>query len=260
MTRLILIVLLFIPIKLFSQGYNSLYIGRLKDYENKIFVHGRVFSYNYSVAVGDTVGKIELSWYNNPNLKGRRILDNWTFVAESCSQYLINEIRYTVIHDSLVINRTNRNQTEVLIGMYNENLIAGGYTGIIENERNVWIHPPRSNFFKVLNTCPYPYVQLPLYIGKKWSDKMKISDHWADPKWATWEKKLHMDLSYEVIGKESINVNDKEYECFIVNSVANSKIGKCKLLFYFNKQLGFIKMKYDILGKIAVNFDLMDVK
>lgn len=254
------LLLLLAPMSFIGQGYHSLHIGRLNDYENKIFVHGRVFTYNYSVTVGDTVGKIELSWQDNPNLKGSRILGNWTFVAESSSQYLINKIRYTVIPDSLVINRTNRNQTEVLIGMYSENLIAGGYTGVIENERNVWIHPPRSTFFKVLNTCPYPYVQLPLYVGKTWSDKMKIGEHWGNPMWATWKKKLLMDLSYEVIGKEKLNIDGKSYECFVVKSSSVSDIGKNELLFYFNEQLGFVKMKYGILGKISVEFDLMDFK
>lgn len=245
----------------FGQGYRTLYIGRLNDFENSIFLEGRVFSYNYNIYVGDTVKKVELLLKKEPWSQDK-VMTGWKLTQDLNSKNLINEIRYNVVPDSTIrLNgRTNRNQTEVQIEYYYIDLVGGEYTGIVENNRNVWIHPPRGNFFKVLNTCPYPYVQLPLYIGRKWSDKMRISNHWADPNWAIWEKKLKMDLSYEVIGKESISVNDKEYECFVIKSVAISKIGKCELLFYYNEELGFINMRYDILSKIRVHFDLSDVK
>jgi|GEM_PF-3736561 len=256
--KLVLITLLLLtPVKFFGQGYHSLYIGKLKDYRNKIFVPGRDFSYDYSVATGDTVGKIELDWQKDPRFKGK-VLTAWILTSGSDSQYYIKEIRYTVIPDSLVTDRTNRNQTEVQIGYFNKDFLAGENTGIVENKRNVWIHPPRSSLFEVLNTCPYPYVQLPLYIGKKWFDKMKISEQWGDPMWASWKNKLRMALCYVVTGRESLRIDGKNYECFVVKGTAVSKIGKCGLIFYFNDQLGFVKMEYDILGKINVSLNLID--
>ncbi len=259
--KIVFLTLLFLfPIKFFGQGYHSLHIGRLKNYENKIFVPGRVFSYNYSVALGDTLGKIELGWLNDPTIKGKRLLIDWNFISESCSQYLINEIRYQVIPDSLVADRTDKNQTEVRIGYFNKDILGAENTGVVENDRNVWIHPPRGNLFRGLNTCPYPYVQLPLYIGKTWSDKMKIGEQWGNPMWATWKKKLRMDLSYEVTRKENFNIDGKNYECFVVKSMSVSEIGKNELLFYYNGQLGFVKMEYNILNKIDVTFNLVDVK
>nr|WP_321354515.1 hypothetical protein [uncultured Draconibacterium sp.] len=261
--------LLLAPMRFFGQGYHSVYFGKLKDYENKIFVPNRVFSYQYLVTVGDTVGKIELGLQKDPRFKGK-VLTAWAIIPNSDSKYQINEIRYTVIPDSLVTDRSNRNQTEVQIICFNKDFaadnkggvdfLAAGNTGVVENDRNVWIHPPRSSFFKVLNTCPYPYVQLPLSVGKTWSDKMKIGEQWGDPTWATWKKRLHMNLSYEVIGRENLGIDGKNYECFVVKSTSVSEIGKNELLFYFNKQLGFVKMEYDILNKIKVDLNLVDVK
>lgn len=257
--KLVLVALLLLaPVKFLGQGYHSLYIGKLKDYKNKIFVPGRVFFYDYSVAVGDTVGKIKLDWQKDPRFKGK-VLTAWIITSESDSQYFIKEVRYSVIADSLVTERTNRNQTEVHIGLFKDDFLAGENTGIVENERNVWIHPPRSSLFEVLNTCPYPYVQLPLYIGKKWFDEMKISEQWGNPMWACWKKKLLMDLSYEVTSKENFSIDGKDYECFLVKSTAISKIGKCEQLFYFNDRLGFVKMEYDILNKIKVNLNLISI-
>ncbi len=49
-------------------------------------------------------------------------------------------------------------------------------TGAIENKMNVWIHPPRSNFFKILELNPFPYIKTPYKIGTKWNWKLQIGD------------------------------------------------------------------------------------
>ena len=43
-------------------------------------------------------------------------------------------------------------------------------TGIIENVEKIWTHPFRSNQYNFTQVAPFPQVELPLKIGKKWSD------------------------------------------------------------------------------------------
>ncbi|MFP3632484.1 hypothetical protein SB776_38415, partial [Burkholderia sp. SIMBA_045] len=38
-------------------------------------------------------------------------------------------------------------------------------TGAVENEMNVWIHPPRGSFFEILELNPFPYIKAPYKIG-----------------------------------------------------------------------------------------------
>jgi len=47
-------------------------------------------------------------------------------------------------------------------------------SGTIENEGNVWIHPPRDNYFKIIELNPFPYIKAPYNIGAKWAWKLKI--------------------------------------------------------------------------------------
>ncbi|MBR6174583.1 MAG: hypothetical protein IKQ52_03210, partial [Bacteroidales bacterium] len=41
-------------------------------------------------------------------------------------------------------------------------------SGIVENERNLWMHPNRSCLFRVLELNPFPYIQYPVEKGRKW--------------------------------------------------------------------------------------------
>ncbi|MDW9379144.1 hypothetical protein [Chryseobacterium sp. JV558] len=65
----------------------------------------------------------------------------------------------------------NYNQTaiEYEYVMANSKFMSTEETGAIENEMNVWIHPPRNNFFEILEINPFPYIKAPYQIGTKWN-------------------------------------------------------------------------------------------
>ena len=115
--------------------------------------------------------------------------------------------------------RTNKNQTQIsyLEAPYFE---SSSSTGVVDNEENVWIHPIRNGFFNSLETCPFPYVKLPLKIQSEWSDAMLIGEPWGDDKWGKWDGQLLLNYHYTITGKETIKTKIGQIECYIVESTA----------------------------------------
>jgi hypothetical protein len=128
--------------------------------------------------------------------------------------------------------------------MNNGQLFTTEVTGAIENEMNVWIHPPRNNFFKILELNPFPYIKAPYKIGTKWNWKLQIGDHWSDKRWLEWKGVIENNYEYEIIGLENILTKLGNLECYIVKAKANSRLGETELISYFNLNFGFVKLEY----------------
>ena len=109
--------------------------------------------------------------------------------------------------------------------MNNGQFLTMEMTGAIENEMNVWIHPPRSNFFKILELNPFPYIKSPYQIGTKWNWKLEIGDHWADKRWLEWKGGIENNYDYEIKDKKNITTKLGNLECYIIHSKAKSRIG-----------------------------------
>ena len=128
--------------------------------------------------------------------------------------------------------------------MKNSRPLTMEMTGAIENEMNVWIHPPRSNFFKILELNPFPYIKSPYQIGTKWNWKLEIGDHWADKRWLEWKGGIENNYDYEIKEKKNISTKLGNLECYIIHSKAKSRIGETELISYFNPNFGFVKLEY----------------
>ena len=71
-------------------------------------------------------------------------------------------------------------------------------SGIVENERNLWMHPNRSCLFRVLELNPFPYIQYPVEKGRKWKWKLTIGSHWGDERWKTWTGGIVNKYKYKI--------------------------------------------------------------
>jgi hypothetical protein len=117
-------------------------------------------------------------------------------------------------------------------------------TGAIENKMNVWIHPPRSNFFEILELNPFPYIKTPYKIGTKWNWKLQIGDHWSDKRWLEWKGGIENVYDYEIKENKIISTKLGNLECYIIQATAKSRIGETELISYFNSKFGFVKLEY----------------
>ncbi|SFN37470.1 hypothetical protein SAMN04487989_1018 [Bizionia echini] len=241
-----LIIILLISNLVLGQQYDGLCIEKSKiDKNNSIYTLGKEFVFNIKITENDSIFFLQEN--NSDNFK----------LSYEIDSLKISEIHLTVIKPKM-FQRTNKKQTEVYYS-YEPNPTSTFSTGLVENNENIWIHPPRSGFFKSLETCPFPYIKLDKPIGYKWSDSMSIGNHWSNKKWGLWEGRLILNYDYEIVGKEQVDSEFGILDCIIVNAVANSIIGKSKLKAYFSEKYGFIKLDYTLFNGIKIDLNLFKI-
>ena len=197
MRHTLILLFLLITELCFSQQYNTLEIERKDiDSNNEIYKVGNAFTFDYEIFIDNNKYKL--------NYNGEFPGDSFTLEKEENDTIDLNiQLIVPKVDKS---QKTNKKQTEiyyVIEPKLKDNNIGIGQTGAIENNNNVWIHPPRSGFFSALETCPFPYIKFPIEIGKEWHDKMKIGDQWSNEKWGIWNKKLLLSYDYKITEKNN---------------------------------------------------------
>jgi hypothetical protein len=227
--------------------------------DNKIYRVGRKFTFSYSyqdkagvkmlMAKADTIGQSGATWklvpadIKNPNSVSHFIL--------SVTSGLMPFIQIF----------PDYNQTVIL---YDFKLLGGEswnneMTGVIENSKNLWLHPPRTGLFKVLELNPFPYVKQPLKVGAAWTWKLEFGDQWADKRWLLWKGKNENKIHYKVTGKSVIQTKLGALKCYVVESEAKSALGSTKLVSYYHDEFGFVKLVYTNIDGSKMTLELQSV-
>jgi hypothetical protein len=226
----------------FSQQYEGVIIEKRKiDKNNLIYKIEKSFFYSIEIKKNDIEYFLD---------KG---FDDSLTINKS-KKNGINEIKLLVTKPK-IFQRTNKNQTEIKYN-FEPNPISITCTGIVENDNNVWIHPPRLGFLKVLETCPFPYIKLNQKVGYEWNDEMSIAEYWSNKNSGIWTGRLLLKYNYKIIGEEKITTNIGELECKVISASANSTIGQSTLVAYFNDKYGFVKLKYKLFTGTEININL----
>ena len=213
--------------------------------DNVIYKVGRKFTFNYYYQ--DPLGFKYLMTKDSTNKKNTY---DWYFEkVEKNNPNSIYQIILTVKSGLSPIIQHVPNYNETIIS-YDFKLLNGEFwinnelTGVVENVKNLWIHPPRTDFFKILEINPFPYIKEPVQIGNAWTWNLKFGSHWADKRWLTWEGQNENHYNYNITDKTILKSKLGDIECFVVSSDATSKIGKTKLTSYYSKEFGFVKLDY----------------
>ena len=140
----------------------------------------------------------------------------------------------------------------------NNTSVFNSISGAIENEKNVWIHPPRDRYFRILELNPFPFVKVPYEIGNSWKWKLSIGSSWGDKRWKIWEGGIENQYHYEITGNEILDTEFGKLECLIIKSTAKSELGETKLTSYFNEKYGFIKLIYTNIDGSKTNLELIE--
>lgn len=116
-------------------------------------------------------------------------------------------------------------------------------SGIVENERNLWMHPNRDCLFQILELNPFPYIQYPVKKGNAWKWSLSIGSQWGDERWKTWTGGIVNKYKYKITDTDCEVVTPMgTLSCVKVEAVAKSRIGKTYLTAYYNDTYGFVKM------------------
>ncbi|MFT7150530.1 MAG: hypothetical protein ACI82Q_002396 [Nonlabens sp.] len=127
-------------------------------------------------------------------------------------------------------------------------------TGIIETGSRTWMHPFRSNQYLFTEVAPFPSVQFPLEQGKTWTSSLNIYEGWG-----VWANST-LDNTYEVVGYENIATEFGELEAWHVSSVTTAEFGTSSHNFWYNMELGFVKMIIKNYAGQLLQFELAEVK
>ncbi|MDC6405057.1 MULTISPECIES: hypothetical protein [Maribacter] len=184
--------------------------------------------------------------------------EGWEFVSSEAEDSLVVK--------SLIIQVMNGNPMAQFIPDYNQTAIAYKLipgipftmSGVIENEANIWVHPPREHYFSILELNPFPYIKAPYEIGTQWNWKLKIGSQWADHRWKIWEGNIENNYHYEITNKVKLQTNFGELVCLVIESTAESSLGTTHLTTYFNANYGFVKLNYTNIDGSRTHLELSE--
>lgn len=192
--------------------------------------------------------------------------NQWSFVPiDSVNSSTVQKVKLSVKYglEPMIKYISDYNQTLVKYEYPNAENKDNGYyslSGIIENEKNIWIHPPRDLYFEILELNPFPFVKKPYKIGNKWTWQLTIGASWANKRWKTWEGQIINQYEYKIVKKSTIKTAIGDLDCFIIESKANSRIGETRLTSYFNEKYGFVKLEYTNIDNSKTLLKLIEYK
>lgn len=230
--------------------------------DNEIYLPGSILYFNYFFIKNKDTLKCRISnvWNEYNVIDGAK----WTLIDHK-DVYDDYTIAYFSLHTlegfGTFKKEKEYNQTIMKINYYgpsNEIVKArnfyepkfpfpmGEQTGLVENCKNVWLHPNRStsSIFKILELSPFPFIQSPYQIGHRWSWSLRIGDMWGDIRWKKWEGTITNKYTYEITGKKNITTALGVLACFQIEGTARSRLGTTKLTSFFNQKYGFVDLHY----------------
>ncbi|MDF2516038.1 MAG: hypothetical protein K0R59_1334 [Sphingobacterium sp.] len=223
--------------------------------DNKIYVAGTKFIYSYKHIGNDKraylIGKIS---------KSEKKTNEWEFIPieRKNDSTILNIAIIPLNGNAFKAFIPDYNQTNFLYNFLNieGQSIGQEITGVIENKKNIWIHPPRFALFSILELNPFPYISFPIKTGKKWDWHLSIGDQWANVRWKKWIGRIENQYIYEILEHKKVKTKFGEIKCVVSRATANSQLGKTFLISYFNEKYGFIKLEYINIDGSQTIFEL----
>jgi hypothetical protein len=228
--------------------------------DNEIYKVGKRFTFSYEYH--DKTGrKMRMTKADTVSLNGAA----WQLVpAEQSDDKSVSQIILSVVPGLMPFIQIFPDYNQTVI-QYDFKQVGGGLwnnemTGVIENRKNLWLHPPRTGLFAILELNPFPYVKLPIKVGAAWTWKLAFGEQWADKRWLLWKGKNENTITYKVTGKSLITNKLGALKCYVVESKATSALGSTKLVAYYNSEFGFIKLDYTNIDKSSITMELQNVE
>lgn len=218
------------------------------NWNNEIFKVGSKFTYSIDYISPEK----EHKFFNLDKDK------TWNFIDANNSD---DSTIKTVIIETLDGNPMSKYYPD-----YNQTAVSYRYkegspysiSGVIENEANIWMHPPREDLLKILELNPFPYIKSPYEVGTEWDWNLVIGNGWGDERWKTWEGQITNKMKYKITDIKTVETSLGDLQCFVVESSAKSEIGESSLKAFFNPIYGFVKMDYTNIDGSKILLELID--
>lgn len=130
-------------------------------------------------------------------------------------------------------------------------------TGVIDNVKRIWLHPPRHDVYFVHEFTPFPEARFPLTVGKQWTTDFGYVWSSKDLNIPDGVKVKH---HYKVVSQfeEYSNILQRNINCFRIEGWLNHPLIQSKWIGVFNVELGFVRMEFVNINKSITKMNLSD--
>jgi hypothetical protein len=228
------------------------------NYDNIIYVADRTYIYDYLIIKGNDTLKYAITGKTDSG-------KIWKYVpAKTIDSTVISYLGIKTLSKigPIMMDKPDYNQTEIFLYHYNSSLkyLDSELTGIIENEKNIWLHPFRFNALEILQLSPFPYVKLPYIKGQTFEWKLDLGKKWPEFKAFDWKGDLQLRCRYKEEGVEVVKLPIGDVSVIKTSAVGNTSAGKSFLISYFNEKYGFVKLIYNNLDGSRIIMTLKEIK
>ena len=129
-------------------------------------------------------------------------------------------------------------------------------TGLIENHKNVWLHPPRQSRFMQNYTSPWPLVK---FDSLTWHWTFKVDGKgWANIVEPAWDDIQEFNYVYTIEGMMDYELNDTILNCYKIIAKGKSSVGDNESQFLFHPEYGFVTIYNKNIDDSETRFWLID--
>ncbi len=136
-------------------------------------------------------------------------------------------------------------------------------TGVVDNKMNLWIHPPRTLTFKILQLNPFPFYCLDENV-KTWSWNLGTGGGYLDPRWVKQQDKLTIHYNYKRQPDETIETSLGKLKCKVTFATASTDLKdipiNTSLKSYYYPEYGFVRLEYTNVNGTKLVMQLIDAK
>lgn len=212
------------------------------NYDNTIFIPSKRYRYNYAIVKNNDTLKYVLT-------TGKDHQKSWRLVPANCADTnLVACLGIQTLEKKgpIIMENADYDQTEISLLHLNKDgkPLDAELTGVIENKRNIWLHPFRFHAFEILQLSPFPYIKFPFRPNRQFYWKLKLGRHWDELQEVKWKGKLTMKCTYKEEKEEEITTPLGVLRTYVVSATAKTRIGESSLVSYFNPEYGFVKLVY----------------
>ena len=126
-------------------------------------------------------------------------------------------------------------------------------TGMVDNERGLWMHPFRSKQYVYSEIAPFPEIIYDkLNKGEKWDSKLIIPFGWG-------RFNGRVNSVYEVLGSIDFVYDNKTINnCWRIKAIGkHNKLGESYVDYIFNEEFGFLEINYNMFDGTKMVFKLI---
>ncbi|MCX6275710.1 MAG: hypothetical protein NTV09_10945 [Bacteroidetes bacterium] len=246
---------------LYYETPDSANIGNKDFYnmDNRVYIPGKEFIFSYLIIKNADTLLIRI------DSSGDTKTHNWTFVKKKDADSLtIQKLGIKVLEGYGGLDQLfpDFSQTVIQQSYYSDSsILFDGYTGLIENDSNTWLHPFRGKYFSVLEFSPFPYIKLPAKKGSTWTWVLNdISERWSDKRIIDYSGKQHANYTYRNTGFKNILTPFGVKVCSVIEATAMTSLGISRLTSYYNESHGFLLLEYRNIDGSLIELLLTSVK